>query len=208
MSSHRSYSRRQLRRDALHVTVSGPFRRAIDDVHSAVRELADLGATVLSPADPRIVAQFGDFVFVASDRVRHIRTVQERHLAAISASDFLWLVAPDGYIGSSASMEIGWAARDGVPIFCRDVPVDLTMRAWVTVVPTMSAAIRVVTAQRSAARRKAPADAVLLDPERGLQAIHDDLVVAQQGLLGTPAEQQTAAANAALDRTRERLLVP
>src|SRR4051812_6526153 len=90
-------------------TVSGSFRRAMGAVQEAVYRLTDAGAQVLSPADPRIVDQFGDFVFVASDRVRAIKLVQSRHLAAIAASDVLWLVAPDGYIGQSGAMEIGYA---------------------------------------------------------------------------------------------------
>jgi len=34
------------------VTVSGTFRRAMSEIQDAVAELIDLGAEVLSPADP------------------------------------------------------------------------------------------------------------------------------------------------------------
>src|SRR2546421_8220573 len=95
--------------DLVTATVSGSFRRAMAAVTDAVYALTDAGVRVLSPADPRIVDQFGDFVFVASDRARAIRLVQTRHLAAIDASDFVWLVAPEGYIGQSAAMELGFA---------------------------------------------------------------------------------------------------
>src|SRR4051794_10477549 len=82
------------RRRHIKATVSGSFRRAMADVQDAVYGLTDLGVEVLSPADPRVIDAFGDFLFVASDRARVIRLVQSRHLAAIQTSDFLWLVAP------------------------------------------------------------------------------------------------------------------
>src|SRR5712692_6595897 len=91
----------------IRATVSGSFHRGLDDVQAAVASLIDAGVEVLSPADPRIVDAFGEFLFVASDRQRKIRTIQDRHLAAIAASHFVWLVAPDGYVGLSGSLEIG-----------------------------------------------------------------------------------------------------
>lgn len=196
-----------LQPSALHVTVSGSFRKAVRGVQDAVTELSDLGATVLSPADPRIVDQFGDFVFIASDWVRRIRTVQARHLAAIAASDFLWLVSPDGYVGSSASMEIGFAAAKEIPVFCQDVPQDLTLRQWVKVVPGPRGAIVALQRLTDTASR-APHDTVLLDPVDGLEAVHDDLVIAQRGLTGRPTEPESAAAEFALSRARARLTVP
>src|SRR6266545_2562945 len=81
--------------DTRHATVSGSFRRAMRQVQEAVYALTDLGVMVLSPADPRVVDELGAFLFVASDRLRIVRLVQQRHLQAISMSDFLWLVAPD-----------------------------------------------------------------------------------------------------------------
>jgi hypothetical protein len=194
----------RLDRCTLRATVSGTFRKAIDDVQDSVRDLSDAGVLVLSPADPRIVDQFGDFVFVASDQVRHLRTVQSRHLAAITASDFLWLVAPDGYVGTSAAMEIGYAAARQIPVYCRDVPTDLTLRQWVTVVESIDGAI-----ERHPARRELRAqESVLVDPAPSLQTAHDELIVAQRGLLGAPTIDQTAEAEQALRRLRERLIVP
>jgi hypothetical protein len=76
--------------------VSGSFHRHMEGIASAVRELSSLSIRVLSPADPRVVAAQGEFLFVASDRVRSVRLVQDRHLESIRAADFLWLVCPDG----------------------------------------------------------------------------------------------------------------
>src|ERR1700738_3546056 len=101
----------------LTATVSGSFHRHMEAITSAVRELATLSIRVLSPADPRVVAAQGEFLFVASDRVRSVRLVQDRHLESIRDANFLWLVCPDGYVGQSASQEIGYAIGIGVPIF-------------------------------------------------------------------------------------------
>jgi hypothetical protein len=185
-------------------TVSGSFRRAIDDIQRDVELLSDSGVLVLSPADPRVVEQFGDFVFVASDRVRRIRTVQSRHLASIEASDFLWLVAPNGYIGVSAAMEIGFAAAREIPIYCTDVPVDLTLRNWVTVVGGIDATLARHTDRAPSSHKQS----VLLDPAIAIERSHDDLLVAQRGLLGHPTVEQTAEAEDAILRIRERLVLP
>lgn len=187
----------------LTATVSGSFRRAMSAVTDAVYSLTDAGVRVLSPADPRVVDQFGDFVFVASDQVRAIRLVESRHLAAIEASDFVWLVAPDGYIGQSAAMEIGYAVARSVPIYSADVPTDLTLRQWVTVVSGVSDAMRRQRESRASAQ-----SSLLLDPVTAIEAAHDDLVVVRRGLVGRPDQSQTNVADAALRRLRGRLLVP
>ena len=64
----------------LSAAVSGSFHRHMEAISAAVRELASEGIRVLSPADPRIVAFQGEFLFVASDRVRSVRLVQDKHL--------------------------------------------------------------------------------------------------------------------------------
>src|SRR6266581_2620203 len=109
-------------------TVSGSFHRHMSAISESVHALHDAGIRVLSPADPRIIDAIGAFLFVASDRHRSVRLVQDRHLAAICASNFLWLVCPDGYVGQSASMEMGFAVARGVPVFGLHLPSDLTLR--------------------------------------------------------------------------------
>lgn len=193
--------------EVIKATVSGSFRRAMGAVQNVVEELVAHGAFVLSPSDPRVVDQFGDFVFVASDRVRHIRTVQGRHLASIAASDFLWLVAPEGYVGVSAAMEIGFAAANDIPVFSDEVPSDLTLRQWVEVVAGPAAAIERV-APKATGAEPVSAGAVLLDPAAAIQASQEDLLIAQRGLLGAPKPFATEAAEAALQRIRQRTLLP
>lgn len=155
----------------LAAAVSGSFHRHMEAITSAVRELATLSVRVLSPADPRVVAAQGEFLFVASDRVRSVRLVQDRHLDSIRAANFLWLVCPDGYVGQSASMEIGAAATTGVPIFATHAPLDLTLREYVTIVLTVSEALRKVEASP---RPRRP-EGVLIDPHASIEKAHQIL---------------------------------
>lgn len=148
--------------------VSGSFHRHMEAITWAVRELATLSVRVLSPADPRIVAAQGEFLFVASDRVRSVRLVQDRHLDSIRAADFLWLVCPDGYVGQSASMELGYAAAAGISIFATRAPSDLTLREYVTIVPTLSDALRRV----EAISRPRRSEGVLIDPHASVEEAH------------------------------------
>jgi len=143
----------------------------MEAVTRAVHELAALSVRVLSPADPRVVAAQGEFLFVASDRVRSVRLVQDRHLESIRAADFLWLVCPDGYIGQSASMEIGYAAGAGIPMFAVHAPTDLTLREYVTVVPNISAAMRRI--EVSSRPERSPG--ILIDPHASVEQAHDVL---------------------------------
>ena len=149
--------------------VSGSFHRHMEAIAAAVWELATLSVRVLSPADPRIVAAQGEFLFVASDRVRSVRLVQDRHLESIRAANFLWLVCPDGHVGQSASMEVGFAAAVGVPILSTRAPGDLTLREYVTVVPTLSDALRRVEA---GSRPQRP-EGILIDPHASVEKAHD-----------------------------------
>lgn len=153
----------------LTATVSGSFHRHMESITKAVHELAALSVRVLSPSDPRIVAAQGEFLFVASDPIRSVRLVQDRHLDCIRASSFLWLVCPDGYVGVSAAMEIGAAREAGVPIFGTRAPNDLTMREYVSVEPTLSEALKRVRAND----RPRSVEGILINPRASIEEAHD-----------------------------------
>ena len=183
----------------LRATVSGSFRRHMPAINEAVMELVEFGVDVLSPADPRVVDQIGEFVFVASDRVRSVKMVEDRHLECIGASDFLWLVAPDGYVGQSASMELGYAIAHGIPILCRGKPTDGTLEKYVRQVPSIGAALIVAYASRRRASLRHP----LIDPIGAIELAHDRLD-SLQGRLLRPAKQiGEAEGEAILEEIRE-----
>lgn len=153
------------------VTVSGSFRRHLAPIADAVQQFAELGVRVLSPTDPRVVDRHGEFLFVASDRVRSIRLVQDRHLESIRASDFLWLVCPEGYVGPSAAMELGFAVAAGVPVVCTVKPTDLTLGRYVE----MAASLRAAVGWASSSHRIEPRRGLLIDPKAAVQEAHATL---------------------------------
>ena len=155
----------------LRAAVSGSFHRHMGAITAAVQELVSLSVRVLSPADPRVVAAHGEFLFVASDHLRSVRLVQDRHLESIRAADFLWLVCPDGYVGQSASMEVGLAVAFGIPIFATHAPSDLTLREYVAIVPMLSGTVRRVEAS---ARPRFP-EGILIDPHASVEEAHNTL---------------------------------
>jgi hypothetical protein len=154
----------------------------MEAISRAVYELASYGVRVLSPADPRVVAAQGEFLFVASDPVRSVRLVQDRHLDSIRAASFLWLVCPDGYVGQSASMEIGFAAGAGVPIFATAHPSDLTLREYVSVVRSIEDAVRLATSRNY---RRRP-EGFLIDPHASIEAAQAILQRMSDSLLRQP----------------------
>ena len=128
----------------LRAAVSGSFHWHMEAITRAVHELQSLSVRVLSPADPRVVAAQGEFLFVASDRVRSVRLVQDRHLESyvllISSG---WCARTD-MSANLRQWEIGYAAGAGIPIFALRAPLDLTLREYVTVVPSLTEALRLV----------------------------------------------------------------
>jgi len=146
----------------LKATVSGSFHRHMPAVYSAVCELRALGVDVLSPSDPRIVDHVGDFLFVASDRLRSVKLVEDRHLEAIRASDFLWVVCPDGYTGPSTSGEILAASVLNVPVYSSSPALDITIGQYVRRVSDIRTAIQERADAQAAVKPQAH---VLLDPD-------------------------------------------
>ena len=145
----------------LRVTVSGSFRKHLKEIAEVISELTGSGVDVVSPSDPTVVDSIGEFLFVASDSVRSVRLVQDRHLDAIRISNFLWLVSPDGYVGQSASLELGFAAAVGTPIFSATAPDDLTLRQYVHVVPNVAAAVGLASSLQF---NRPPSGGLLIDP--------------------------------------------
>lgn len=172
----------------LTAAVSGSFHRHMGAITSAVHELATLGVRVLSPADPRIVDAHGEFLFVASDRVRSIRLVQDRHMDCIRAADFLWLICPDGYVGVSAAMEIEAATNAGVPVFATHVPSDLTLREYVTVVSGLSETVGWVEASPRSRRQHS----FLIDPHASIEEAQSILEQVESALTKRNSQQDSA----------------
>lgn len=125
-----------------HVVLCGSYHRDSAGLQAAFDELRNAGCEVLSPLDVNFVASRDDFLLAAHEVERHPREVEREHLRAISAADFVWLHAPNGYVGLSAAMEVGFAQSLGIPVYSREIPSDVTIREFVELAdsPSMAAA--------------------------------------------------------------------
>jgi hypothetical protein len=184
----------------LKATVSGSFHRHMAAIYESVGQLRSRGVTVLSPSDPRVVDNIGEFLFVASDKLRSIRLVQDRHLQAIQASDFLWVVCPEGYTGPSTCLEIGTALAANVPVLSSTVALDITVGEYVRRVSGYDEAISYVSQLR---RIERPAN-VLLDPEQIIDESMDALSNLRPALTGIVGDRR-GDAERQYDSTRRKL---
>lgn len=167
----------------LKVTISGSFHKHLDRIMESVQTFKELNVDVLSPKDPRVVDSIGKFLFVASDNHRSIRLVQDRHLSSIVQSDFLWLVASDGYIGQSASLELGFAIAYNVPIFCETIPPDLTLQQYIIQVRNEKEAIKIIKKQEQ--KIISQKSSLLINPNDSVEIAHNKLDSIKQ-LLSNP----------------------
>lgn len=129
---------------ALTVVLCGSFRRAPLRLQHDYQALLEAGCLVLSPHDLNFVGEIGGFVFSESECGEDPREIEAGHLEAMKEAHFLWLHAPDGYVGPSAAMELGYAKSLGLRIFASESPVDLVMASLVQVVPSAAAAAATV----------------------------------------------------------------
>lgn len=105
------------------VTLIGSYRQHLDAIFDARRVFLQAGAEVLRPASDQVAEAGGVFVRLAGDPDSRVQ-LQQAQLEAIAASDFVYVVAPGGYNGPSAMLEIGYAHALGIPIVASEPPFD------------------------------------------------------------------------------------
>ncbi len=109
----------------LKACVSGSFFKFKPEIDLAIEELSDLGVTVLAPdkgwlyIPPQKIMRPKDYEFrhLPTEKGMSIKEVEDDFLSSVAKSDFLYVVNPNGYIGETVSMEIGYAIALGVPVF-------------------------------------------------------------------------------------------
>ena len=111
-------------------TISGSFKRDLDEIRKKIHEFQQEGVDVLSPKSSRAVSLNGEFVKLEEDKGTP-GEIESRHLEAISRSDFLYIVNPGGYIGRSVAFEIGYALSRNIPIYSLEKPEDVALSFFV-----------------------------------------------------------------------------
>ena len=114
----------------------GSYTRDRDGLLWAYDELIATSCQVLSP---RRMLFDNNAAFVRDTAEQDIppQAVETWHLSAIRQANFVMLYAPDGYVGLSAAMEIGFATAQKCPVFSRTAPQDIALRGLVKVVPSV-----------------------------------------------------------------------
>jgi len=59
------------------------------------------------------------------------KQLEDSHLESIAHSDFLYLVNPDGYVGESATFELGYAHGRSKPIYSSNIVGDIVLREYI-----------------------------------------------------------------------------
>lgn len=124
----------------IRVVLSGSFHRDTTGLTAAWRELEATGCRILSPLSINFADHEVAVVKTIYEQGIGVAELERLHLRAIREADFIWLHAPLGYVGVSASFELGFAMALGTPCFCREPLQDTMLQAQVTVVPSVFAA--------------------------------------------------------------------
>jgi NTP pyrophosphatase (non-canonical NTP hydrolase) len=120
--------------DELDVVICGTYRKDIQGLRHSFEHLRDLGFNILSPSNVDIVAEDQGFVYMRGEQTETPENLEVRHLEAIERARLIWLHAPDGYVGPTAALELGFAKASGIPVFSNAQIADLALRSFVTVV--------------------------------------------------------------------------
>lgn len=111
--------------------ICGSFHREPELLAETRQRFLAAGAVVLSPIDLDFVAERSGFLFAAHECHEEPPKIEERHLAAMRDADFIWLHAPNGYIGASATLELGYAHALGLTVYSTEPPDEVAFREMV-----------------------------------------------------------------------------
>ncbi|ACY14224.1 MazG nucleotide pyrophosphohydrolase domain-containing protein [Haliangium ochraceum] len=118
------------------VTICGSFRKHFEGILAVIEEFESHGIKVLSPKASPIVNPGEEFAVLRADGDADPKTLEQRHLDAISASDAVYFYNPDGYLGASATMELGFALAQDKPVYAKERPTDFTLKLFAEQVAT------------------------------------------------------------------------
>jgi NTP pyrophosphatase (non-canonical NTP hydrolase) len=125
------------------VVVSGTFRKDPQGLRGAYQHLEALGFKILSPTSVSVESEAEGFVFMEGESRYSPEDIELRHLNSIQRAVLVWLHAPDGYVGTSGSLEVGFAHAIGVPVYSQSELADPILRSLVTVVPSPESLIEI-----------------------------------------------------------------
>jgi NTP pyrophosphatase (non-canonical NTP hydrolase) len=116
------------------VVLCGTYRKDPEGLRRTFEQLADLGFAILSPSNPFIESEEQGFVYMRNENTRSPEDIENKHLDAIQRADFVWLFAPNGYVGPTGALEVGFARANGIPVYSNSPLNDITIKEFVETV--------------------------------------------------------------------------
>jgi hypothetical protein len=104
-------------RSEIYCVVSGSFTKAKSEIDRAIECFEDYGIKVLSPdkgglfyPEPGLRWSGGAYPLFSERNISEV-LAKQRHIQAIAKSNFLYICALEGYVGTHVAMEMGFAAK-------------------------------------------------------------------------------------------------
>ncbi len=94
-------------------------------ISQAISELGQIGVVGLFPNLDSGVAK-------EDVNLEFMRKLETEHFEAIDSSEGLYVICPNGYVGTLVSVEIGYARAQGKAIIFSETPEDLGLQAIAT----------------------------------------------------------------------------
>ena len=116
------------------VVLCGTYRKDPEALRRTFESLREAGFSVLSPSNAVIESEDQGFVYMRSESMQTPNQIENRHLDAIQQADFVWFFAPEGYVGPTGALEVGFARASGIPVYTDTILKDLTIKNFVEVV--------------------------------------------------------------------------
>ena len=100
---------------------------------------------VLSPKQVEPSREIDGFVYMKGEETETPQHIELKHLEAIQNATFVWLYAPEGYVGLSAALEVGFAHSQGIPVFCQTQLSEPVLSSFVCQIESVPQVIDLVT---------------------------------------------------------------
>lgn len=109
--------------------IIGSFRKHYRHMTDVIRLFHAKGIEVLSPKDAEILNPNDEFVVFDYDpKYLSEKELEDLVLEKMHKCHFVYLVNPGGYIGLSASFEVGYCAANGIDVYALEASNELCAR--------------------------------------------------------------------------------
>lgn len=115
------------RQEFRYVTISGSFRKHLEYILKIKEKLETQGTKVLSPRFTEPKNPGDRFVVFTGEEGLSPLELERHHLKSISGSDALIVCDPEGYVGASSLLEIGFANAIGKRIIFVEKPEEFML---------------------------------------------------------------------------------